>query len=150
LCDFTDFFLSANTSADFYSWSNGETGDSIQISIPGIYSVEVSNICGTSSDTIVITPCGAVYLVPTAFSPNGDGTNDLLSLIKIGNASLINFIIFNRWGEIIFQTKNESQGWNGTYKGLEEEIGVFVFLLKYRDNDSGKELTAAGNITLIR
>jgi gliding motility-associated-like protein len=149
LCDFSNFGLSGG-SADLYSWSTGSSDSSISIHAPGTYWVSASNSCGTSSDTILITPCEAIYLLPSAFSPNNDGINDLLSLIRIGDATLINFTIFNRWGQLIFETSDDTQSWNGMFRNRKEEIGVYIFTLRFRDDNTGKESMQAGDITLIR
>lgn len=103
-----------------------------------------------SSDTlnvIVIQDCGEMY-VPNAFTPNDDGANDVLYVRGICLKTL-NFMVFNRWGEKVFETQDQSKGWDGTYKGELLNTGVFVFRLEGRTFD-GKEYSAKGNITLIR
>ena len=112
--------------------------------------MEVSNECGSETDSIVVDVCESEFLIPNAFSPNNDGLNDILELIKIGDPSLIDFSIFNRWGQKIFETHDDAQGWDGTYKNKEQGIGVYVFILKYFDEETGSEHFLAGNITLLR
>jgi gliding motility-associated-like protein len=104
----------------------------------------------SSSDTlnvIVIEDCGQMY-VPNAFTPNGDGANDVLYVRGICLQSLT-FMIFNRWGEKIFETNDQKIGWDGTYKGDEMNTGVFVYRLEGTTYD-GKGFSSKGNITLIR
>jgi gliding motility-associated-like protein len=108
-----------------------------------------SNHC-SSSDTlnvIVVEDCGEMF-VPNAFSPNGDGHNDVL---KVNGICLQNmtFMIFNRWGEKIFETTDQSVGWDGTYKGEQMNTGVYVYRLEGRTFDN-KSFSSKGNITLIR
>lgn len=103
-----------------------------------------------SSDTInviVIEDCGEMY-VPNAFTPNNDGTNDVLYVRGICLESLT-FMIFNRWGEKVFETADQRNGWDGTYKGEDLNTGVFVYRLEGKTFD-GKAYSSKGNITLLR
>ena len=103
-----------------------------------------------SSDTlnvIVVEDCGEMY-VPNAFTPNDDKVNDVLYVRGICLES-ISFMIFNRWGEKVFETTDQKIGWDGTYKGEPLNTGVFVYRLEGKTHD-GKSFTAKGNITLIR
>lgn len=104
----------------------------------------------SSSDTInviVVEDCGEMY-VPNAFTPNNDGANDVLYVRGICLQSLT-FMVFNRWGEKVFETADQKIGWDGTYKGEEMNTGVFVYRLEGKTYD-GKGFSAKGNITLIR
>jgi gliding motility-associated-like protein len=98
-------------------------------------------------NVIVIEDCGEMY-VPTAFSPNGDGTNDVLYVRGVCLESL-NFMVFNRWGEKVFETTDIKKGWDGTYKGEEMNTGVFVYRLEGKTYD-GKGYSSKGNVTLVR
>ncbi|MDI1354595.1 MAG: gliding motility-associated C-terminal domain-containing protein [bacterium] len=103
-----------------------------------------------SSDTInviIIDECGEMY-VPNAFTPNGDGANDVLYVRGICMQSLT-FMVFNRWGEKVFETNDQKNGWDGTYKGVEMNTGVFVYRLEGKTYD-GKGFSLKGNVTLIR
>jgi gliding motility-associated-like protein len=108
-----------------------------------------SRMC-SSSDTvnvIVIEDCGEMF-VPNAFSPNGDGHNDVLKVNGICLQNL-SFMIFNRWGEKVFETIDQETGWDGTYKGEAMNTGVYVYRLEGKTYD-GKAFSGKGNITLIR
>ena len=86
--------------------------------------------------------------VPNAFTPNGDGKNDVLLVYGNSIASL-DFIIFDQWGELIFETTNQSKGWDGSYKGKPQPVGVYVYVLKATRTD-GSAITKKGSINLIR
>lgn len=104
----------------------------------------------SSSDTInviVISDCGEMY-VPNAFTPNNDGANDVLYVRGICLQSLT-FMIFDRWGEKVFETADQNIGWDGTYKGEQMNTAVFVYRLEGKTYD-GKAFSLKGNITLIR
>lgn len=103
-----------------------------------------------SSDTlnvIVIEDCGEMY-VPNAFSPNGDGHNDELKVNGICLESLT-FMVFNRWGEKVFETTDQKIGWDGTYKGEALNTAIFVYRLEGKTYE-GKAFSSKGNITLMR
>jgi gliding motility-associated-like protein len=104
-----------------------------------------SNLLAVSVKVIDKT---AVY-VPTAFTPNSDGKNDVLKAIPYGKVKLIHFTIYNRWGQVIFSTENFSKGWNGTIQGQPVESGVYVWLLKAVDEVSGKGIDQKGTVTVI-
>jgi gliding motility-associated-like protein len=106
-----------------------------------------SGLC-TTYDTvnIHILPKDTLYL-PTAFSPNGDGRNDVFN--AIGYATDFSMKIFNRWGEEIFFSKSVSEGWNGMYKNKPQLPGVYVVMIQYK-NRSGLYKLIKGTITLIR
>tara|TARA_R110001592_G_scaffold88299_17_gene260103 strand:+ start:888 stop:4184 length:3297 start_codon:yes stop_codon:yes gene_type:complete len=86
--------------------------------------------------------------VPGAFSPNGDGNNDMLYVYG-GQIETISIAIFDRWGELVWQTKDKTEGWDGTYKGKKASAGVYVYKMKviYWEGDVEAK---SGNITLIR
>jgi gliding motility-associated-like protein len=85
--------------------------------------------------------------IPNSFSPNNDGINDRFGVVSI-NISEFNMIIFNRWGEIVFQTNDPEGTWDGMYKGTMSETGVFGLVITYRGNSAESSYT--GTITLLR
>jgi gliding motility-associated-like protein len=108
--------------------------------------------CG-KSDTVTISvidyECGEPYIfVPNAFSPNKNGENDKL-FVRGNNIKELYFAIYNRWGELVFETKEINSGWDGTHKDLEVEPAVYVYYLEVTCTGEVK-YTKKGNITLIR
>lgn len=89
------------------------------------------------------------YYLPTAFTPNGDGLNDVARPYLIGMKSLKSFAIFNRWGNRLFYTTRQGEGWDGKYQGKEQSNGVYVWVLVFED-ENGKTVTEKGTITVIR
>lgn len=116
------------------------------------YNLQVEDLDGCKGDTsIVITVIkdeNSVF-VPTAFSPDGDGKNDILYLRSPRVAS-VEFRIFDRWGQEMFYTTDQGIGWNGTNKnGQAANVGVYVYYaIVVLEN--GKERTVKGNVTLLR
>jgi gliding motility-associated-like protein len=85
--------------------------------------------------------------VPEAFSPNSDGNND--KVFVRGSIKEFTFSVFNRWGELVFKTKNQTEGWDGSFRGKELDAGVFVYYLIGVDN-AGNSINNKGNITLVK
>ncbi|HWY97750.1 MAG TPA: gliding motility-associated C-terminal domain-containing protein, partial [Bacteroidia bacterium] len=119
------------------------------VSTTYVVTITDSNGC-TKIDTVRITVtenCGEVF-VPDAFSPNGDGENDVLYVygrcIKI-----LDFMIFDRWGNKVFETTEITFGWDGKYNGQLMNTGVFVYTLKALMFDNSS-VTKKGNVNLIR
>jgi gliding motility-associated-like protein len=103
---------------------------------------------GISSYTVRIIPETNVKL-PTTFSPNGDGVNDVIYVKGWGIKKLLLFEIYNRWGELIFQTNDINVGWDGYHKGVLQNNDVYVYLVKV-ETWLNEELTTEGHINLMR
>jgi len=122
----------------------------LTISKPGIYYLFVtdSNSC-VNADTInIFEKCDAKFYCPSAFTPNQDGLNDTFKVIS-EDINEFNLKIFNRWGEKLFESSNQAQGWDGTYKNTACPAGVYTYVLFVKFND-GKILNHSGTLTLIR
>jgi len=98
-------------------------------------------------NVIVVEDCGEMY-VPNAFSPNNDGSNDIL-YVRGQCLETLTFMVFNRWGEKVFESNDQKVGWDGTYKGELMNTGVFVFRVEGKTYD-GKAYSMKGNVTLVR
>ena len=88
-------------------------------------------------------------LIPNAFTPNGDGKNEVFKLINVTRAQLIEFKIFNRWGTVMFNTVDPEEGWDGRYRNQEQPVGVYGYGIRIKYNDGIIE-TYRGTVTLIR
>jgi gliding motility-associated-like protein len=107
----------------------------------------VSNEGCTASESILVKIFGALYM-PNAFTPNGDGKNDVFRIPPDASIDLEVFSIYDRWGIKIFSTKNSNQGWDGTIKGMQQATGVYVYMIK-GINEKGK-IFLKGSFILIR
>jgi gliding motility-associated-like protein len=87
--------------------------------------------------------------VPSAFTPNGDGKNDVFKVANLTFQRLQEFRVFNRWGQEIFSTTDVKKGWDGTWKGVPQDMGAYQYLVKVAYPDGLIE-TYKGNVTLIR
>ena len=88
------------------------------------------------------------FFIPNTFTPNGDQQNDMF-LVRGLKVDLLSFAIYNRWGEMVFESNDINKGWDGTYKNKPADVGVFGWYLKVKCI-GGKETFKKGNVTLIR
>lgn len=86
--------------------------------------------------------------VPNTFTPNNDGQNDIL-YARCNKSTEIYFAVYNRWGELVFETKDKNVGWDGNYKGRPADVGVFGYYVRFKCFN-GEESFKKGNVTLIR
>ena len=88
--------------------------------------------------------------MPGAFTPNGDGKNDVFRIPPSTPQKLINFAVYDRWGNNVFATTNTNIGWDGNFKNQRQPAGTYVWEIQYYDLLSGKPETAKGTVMLIR
>ncbi|WP_187774920.1 PKD domain-containing protein [Pedobacter sp. BS3] len=86
--------------------------------------------------------------VPNTFTPNGDGKNDELKVYS-NYIQSISMKVFNQWGQMIFSTTEKDKGWDGTYKGEQQPVGVYIYVVSVTLQD-GKTITKKGAVNLIR
>jgi len=155
-------FNDASTGADSWQWDFGDnSGISTLQNLEHVYHQAGSyNVllfvtneykCADSTMTqIQIIGEPEIYppKVPNAFSPNGDGENDVY-YVRGGPFTSLEFTIWNKWGQIIFETTDANKGWDGIWKGVEQPIGMYVYTIKATTVD-GKQYSKSGDFTLIR
>jgi len=151
-------FNNQSVNATSYNWNFGDNiGTSVlenptySYSAPGTYPVwlyayGINNCVDSVMHNIYVKYSG--YAIPTAFSPNGDGKNDIL-FVRGGPFVSYEMRIFNNWGQEIFYSNNQAIGWDGTYKNKEVQEGVYVLIFKGKMLD-GTEINYVGDVTLIR
>lgn len=116
------------------------------------YTVVVTNEAGCIDSAAVVVRVFKTeprIFVPTAFTPNGDGNNDIFRPIPVGMSRIEYFQVYNRWGELVFQSTDGRSGWDGRINGSLQGTGTFVWLVKGVDF-TGKIFSAKGTVTLIR
>ncbi len=103
-----------------------------------------------ATDTLLVRVFqGTTYYLPNAFSPNGDGLNDVFKPVPANIESLDLFRVYNRYGHLLFETTKWLQGWDGTYKGIKQPVGNYVWVLKATAR-TGKKIEMKGNVVLVR
>ena len=154
----TPYLLSARNFGITYLWNPfiGLSNPSIQnptttLKVEQVYTIRITNNSGClTHDTVLVRVFNdyGVY-VPSGFSPDGDGVNDKLTPILIGIREVRSFRIYNRWGQLLYQTSNKNAGWNGTYKGKQQVSETYVWVLVVI-TEEGKTILKTGKSTLIR
>lgn len=116
-----------------------------------IYTIELKTAAGciTVDTQVVKINKNIVIYVPNAFTPNADARNDVLKPFMIGIKQLVYFKIFNRWGELVFETRDINQGWDGRHKGNPVQSHTLVWMLEGIGADN-KTYNAKGSTVLIR
>lgn len=104
--------------------------------------------CLDSAQVTIAVDSSADECLPLAFTPNGDGLNDLFRPLCITYQKIVEFSIYNRWGERVFYTTKTGDGWNGTYKNLPAELGVYFYMLII--DRLGEHIVYKGDVTLVR
>ncbi|HMU69336.1 MAG TPA: choice-of-anchor L domain-containing protein, partial [Chitinophagales bacterium] len=141
-----------------YSWSPSTGLSETDIENPTAspdftttYTVTVTTAIGCEfTDQVTVTVSSdAMVGVPTAFSPNSDGVNDGFTIIVRGQVATWLLQVYNRWGQLVFETDNYAAAWNGTFEGSEQPLGSYVYVLNYKDMN-GESFVQQGNFTLVR
>jgi gliding motility-associated-like protein len=115
-----------------------------------IYTVRDSIGCEHSVSKKVLIYPSCYLAVPSAFTPNNDGKNDTFFPANAIKAENLKFMIYNRWGNLVFSSSNWKQGWDGTFKGSPLATGVYVWMLSYTERDSKLSRQQKGTVLLIR
>jgi gliding motility-associated-like protein len=135
VCVSQPILLSAGPGYDRYRWQDGSTVSTLTVGKPGVYSVEVERFNCLARDSVRVLPsgdCCELYM-PTAFSPNADGINDVFAVVT-GCSDVVRepeLLIYNRWGETIFRTPDLTTGWNGYVEGVPCSVGKYTWQLRY-------------------
>jgi gliding motility-associated-like protein len=143
--------LNATTPNATYLWQDNSTNSSFIVDQPGMYSVVVTNMCGTTLDevNVVFEDCSITLEMPNVFTPNSDGANDFFAPVIAQDISQFNIVILNRWGEIVYESSDFQIGWNGKSKGLDCVEGVYFWIVDYSDLFDNK-FKMNGNLNLLR
>ncbi|WP_343745583.1 gliding motility-associated C-terminal domain-containing protein [Chitinophaga sp.] len=148
LFDNKPIVFSPGAGFDSYLWQDGSTRPTFTAHQPGRYEVTVKNKCGSGTSRVTVTECSPELFLPNAFSPNGDGKNDIFRIVNYHGQQLVEFSIYNRWGECIFLTTDPKRGWDGTFHGQLQPVGAYVYHVRYR-NMLGQEKLLKGTVTLL-
>ncbi|WP_421948417.1 gliding motility-associated C-terminal domain-containing protein [Phaeodactylibacter xiamenensis] len=131
-------------------WSNGSTAALTTFTTPGVYTVTVTNTCGSAVDSIDLQPIGCenCFYVPNAFSPNDDGINDGFLPIDLCPVQNYRLQIFSRWGELVFESDQPGQRWDGKSGNEPMNPGAYIWQLTYEQ--AGQQQVQSGMVHLIR
>lgn len=131
-----------------YLWQDGSTLDHFVVRSTGTYSVSVTNTCGSTEATVIVSNgvCGVYF--PNAFTPNGDGKNEIFKVVTDNRLQEYHLLIFNRWGQKIFESNDPAKGWDGTVGGKRMVTGTYIWRCWYKK--SNETTSMSGSVILIR
>jgi gliding motility-associated-like protein len=143
-----------------YSWSPAASLNDSNISDPIAtpvtttqYYVTGTDMNGCSNKDSVVVNVDmtnlAKFLMPSAFTPNGDGLNDCFGMKYWGQILEVEFNIYNRWGQKVFHSRTPGQCWDGTFMGTKQPPGTFVYWIRAKTN-CANDVFRKGHVTLIR
>ena len=125
---------SQSCSPCLYEWNTGSTGDSLVVTMKGHYwlRVEKDNGC-FSNDTVEVDflKCECDFYLPNTFTPNSDGINEIFKPVYNCVIRDYNLKIYNRWDQLIYNSKDIEEGWNGTFKNVNVVEGIYNYILMY-------------------
>ena len=147
-CD-DDVATITSTAIGKIKWSTNDTTQTIVVKYPGIYSCIVKSLCDTITDSVLVSDifCACNLYLPNSFTPDNDGINDILK--PIGVAAELSFLIFDRWGQLVYQSRDLNTSWDGNYKSKLAPSGVYVYKMQYLDCKQ-KKISKTGYINLLR
>lgn len=148
--------LDAGNPGSQFEWNTGEHAQVILAGAYGWYVVEVINQfdCAARDSAQVIEYCPSAIFIPNTFTPNGDGTNDIF--IPVGkNIAAMHLYVFDRWGNLMFESDNPTMGWDGTFGGEIVRDDMYVWRLTYKffedkNGTIGMEQEQMGHIQVLR
>lgn len=152
ICVSTSLYVGANQPFLAYLWNTGSVSPAIIITAPGLYWLEVTdnNTCkGRDSINVLPKQCFRGMYMPSAFSPNGDSWNERLKPILYGTIKLYQFRVYNRYGQLIFESSDPSKGWDGTFIGKSQPQGAYVWNCIYQV-DNLEVTREQGSVILIK
>lgn len=148
--------IDAGNEGSQFDWSTGESSQVIMASAYGWYYVHITNPydCSAQDSARVIEYCPATIFVPNTFTPNGDGVNDIF--LPIGKSiAAMHLMIFDRWGELLFESNDPAVGWDGSYAGEIVKNDMYVWRIEYKfytdkDGELGFLQTQSGGVQVLR
>lgn len=154
----TQFINQSSPDATSFVWEFGDGNGSFQadptyqFNKTGVYDVYLTATNSTGCSDTAHQQVSAIVIplfdIPSAFSPNNDGVNDIF-LVKGFGIAKFNMKIYNRWGQLMFESNDPTIGWNGTFKGTIQPMDAYAYLINVEFSD-GTTATKNGSVTLLR
>ena len=133
ICPGTDKIILNAVGFVAYQWQDNSTQQTFTVTDSGTYWVVVTDLNGCKTgDTILVTDfCNTRFAVPSAFTPNGDGKNDFFVPKYIDPPLTYKAHVYDRWGDLIFESTNINTGWDGKFKGKDQAPGTYLYYIQY-------------------
>ena len=153
LCYGQSLSLDATYQYATYLWQDNSTNPTYNVNHEGTYYVKLSidsNCFANDTINIYYKYCDTSIYIPNSFTPNGDGLNDVFTIKT--NYNFINFklVIYDRWGELLFESDDINKGWDGTYKGKVAPLNVYIYQFTGTIKETGENIKKTGRVTVVR
>lgn len=151
LCIGKTLLLKPKGVGEKYTWNDNSQIGLREITLPGNYQLNVSNICGNAQDEIEVymVDCDCDLYMPNSFTPNSDNLNEYFPPMFNCRPSSFDMKIYNRWGELLFHSTRATELWDGTGNNIPATQGVYLYLIHYIDLNH-KRNVFSGTVTLLR
>lgn len=137
-----------------YVWSNGSDRPEIWVDSAGVYAVQVTNQCGSAQSeiTLEVKDCYCQLFLPDAFTPDGDNLNETFKPVVDCRLEAYRMRIYDRWGGLVFESKDINSGWEGNAGGFQAPTGIYVVKIEYAGKDVKKIIRREKitRVTLLR
>lgn len=153
LCPGDSVILTPGDGFSSYLWSDGSVLSKLKVTAPGTYAVTVYNAWCPAGDEITIRECGSELWFPNAFSPNHDNNNDTFRPVVLGTLNAFHLIIYNRWGQQVYESHQANPGWDGTFQGILCAVGQYVYTATFSvgtEPSTQKQRIQRGSVTLLK
>ena len=152
ICVTEKLLLNAFFPTATYLWQDGSAQSQYTVTQPGIYKVQVTNGCVivSSITTVKYENCSCKFFVPGAFTPDNNGKNDIFKPTYQCLFTDYSLKIFNRFGQLVFNTASPNAGWDGMFNNQKQPMGAYFWLLQYNDRLGRKSSMQKGTVLLIR
>ncbi len=136
ICDGSSLFISLGNSEFDILWSDGTTSATKIIRTEGVYKLTAETACETVEDSINVhvMNCNCWFHLPNAFSPDNNQINDFYKPTVTCDLTEFHMMIYNRWGQLLFQTDDPNVGWDGYYQNVLSETGFYMVIATYRSD----------------
>ncbi|MFT7113779.1 MAG: gliding motility-associated-like protein [Candidatus Azotimanducaceae bacterium] len=152
ICSGDTLTFDATSPFSVYLWEDGSTAPIREVWSGGTYFVEVQNVCNTAYDTLdlEIVDCFCDMYISNAFTPNGDGLNEVYGPKTYCKPVEYLFQIYSRWGDVLYESTDYLAKWNGVTNGRMAINDEFVYKLIFRFKHQSEPVTKIGNVTVVR
>lgn len=147
--------LVKGTAVDF-SWSPPLFLSDAHVAVPyafppasSLYTLSATSAvgCGSAADNVQVKVYSDIF-IPSAFTPNGDGKNDRFQVLPLDNYKLVQFFIYNRWGQLLFRAADKYAAWDGSYNGITQPNGTYIYRVELL-SPQGKKVIKQGSVLLL-
>ncbi len=135
-----------------YNWNTGDKRWFLDITTTGAYRLEVTdrNGCtGIDSVNVVFDNNCIIIQIPNAFTPDNNGKNDVFMPFMPAPLPDYHMQVYNRWGQLVYETRDTKKGWDGDYHSKDQPSGTYVYAITFKDFD-GKYVKKSGTVLLVR